>query len=197
MTSLNFKACKISPIQDFTSSNGILHLSDFKMWRNNTVRNVKAAGGTWITKLFNKIKMDGNRIPTLCNQTKDCYYTRAEFMKQVVTLATQAGRSFKDDEPASNANVKKNFNRVENDIQSFGAQIAKAVPRDKHDIFNQNELMEFPLSPILEWHALYCSYDPRLNTDPTTYWNTESWTSSSALEKSAPGCQEYQTHSHT
>eukprot|EP00961_Rhodomonas_salina_P217550 2939861-Rhodomonas_salina.1 len=139
------------------------------MWRNNTVRNVKAAGGTWITKMFDKIKMDseGNKIPRLCDQTKDYDYTSTEFMKQVVTLAAQAGRSFKDDQPASNANVKKNFDSVENDIQSFGAQIAKAAPREKHNIFNQNELMEFPLSPILEWHALYCSYDPHLNTDPS------------------------------
>eukprot|EP00961_Rhodomonas_salina_P085774 1152050-Rhodomonas_salina.2 len=32
--------------------------------------------------------------------------------------------------------------------------------------------MEFPLSPIHEWHTLYSSYDPHLNTDPTMYWNT-------------------------
>eukprot|EP00961_Rhodomonas_salina_P087748 1180309-Rhodomonas_salina.1 len=66
------------------------------MWRNNTVRNVKAAGGTWITKLFYKIKLDNNRIPRLCYQTKDDEYDSAAFKKQVVAMAEQAGRSFKD-----------------------------------------------------------------------------------------------------
>eukprot|EP00961_Rhodomonas_salina_P171009 2305645-Rhodomonas_salina.1 len=94
--------------------------------------------------------MDGNKILRLRTQTKDYNSTSTEFMKLV------------------------NFDSVENDILtwSFQAQIAKAVPRDKHNIFNQKELMEFPLSPILKWHALYLTYDPHLNTDPTMYWNT-------------------------
>eukprot|EP00961_Rhodomonas_salina_P024374 328248-Rhodomonas_salina.1 len=79
------------------------------MWRNNTVRNVKAAGGTWITKLFDKIKLDNNRVPRLCDQTKDDDYNSAEFKKRVVTLAEQAGRSFKNSDPANDQNLKKSY----------------------------------------------------------------------------------------
>eukprot|EP00961_Rhodomonas_salina_P235615 3184556-Rhodomonas_salina.2 len=174
MTSLNWKGSKVSPIKDFASSDGVVHLSDFKMWRNNAVRNVKAAGGTWITRLFDKIKMVNNKIPRLCYQSKDDEYDSIEFKKLVVAMALAAGKYFKDDHPAtdSDANVKKSYDSVKNDIQSFGAQISKAAPKEKQDIFNQTELMEFPLCTILEWHALYRSYDPHLDTDPTTYWNT-------------------------
>eukprot|EP00961_Rhodomonas_salina_P204675 2762206-Rhodomonas_salina.1 len=127
MTSLDWKGSKILPIiKDFASSDGTVHLSDFKimMWRNDTVQNVKAAGGTWITKLFNKIKVDNNRIPRprLCNQTKDDDYDSTEFKKRVVAMAEQAGRSFKNSELASNQNLKKSYDSFENDIQSFGAQ---------------------------------------------------------------------------
>eukprot|EP00961_Rhodomonas_salina_P036656 492470-Rhodomonas_salina.1 len=69
-------------------------------------------------------------------------------------MALTAGKYFKDDHPATDANVKKSYDSVKNDIQSFGAQISKAALKEKQDIFNQTELMEFPLCQILEWHAL-------------------------------------------
>eukprot|EP00961_Rhodomonas_salina_P261603 3535724-Rhodomonas_salina.1 len=152
MTSLNWKGSKISLISDFASR--VIHLSDFKMWRNNAVRNVKAAGGTWITRLFDKIKMENNKIPRLCDQSKDNY-------RQILQGQPSSNRCKREEE----------LQQCENDIQSFGAQISKVALKEKQDIFNQTEMMEFPLCPILEWHSLYHSYDPHLDTDPTTYWN--------------------------
>eukprot|EP00961_Rhodomonas_salina_P150730 2030045-Rhodomonas_salina.1 len=160
MTSLNWKGSKISQIKDFASSYGVVHLSDFKMWRNNAVRNVTAAGGTWITRLLDKIKMVNNKIPRLCYQSKDDENDSIKFKKLVVAMALTAGKYFKDYHPATDANVKKSYYSIENDIQSFRAQILKASLKEKQDIFNQTELMEFPLCQILEWHTLYHSYDP-------------------------------------
>mmetsp|Transcript_68603 Transcript_68603/g.143115 ORF Transcript_68603/g.143115 Transcript_68603/m.143115 type:complete len:1720 (-) Transcript_68603:7252-12411(-) len=90
-------------------------------------------------------------------------------MKHVVNQAIQCGREFRDLDPTSDLYVKKNYIAVQLDIESFGAQIAKAAPKDRRDIFNQEDLMEFPLSPLLEWHALHRSFDPHLNKDPTAY----------------------------
>eukprot|EP00961_Rhodomonas_salina_P085773 1152050-Rhodomonas_salina.1 len=113
MTLLNFKGCKISPTQsqDFTSLEAAMESFTNQISKCGGTRQCKTSKQLEEHGLQNcsdkKIKMDGNKIPRLCYQTKDNYYNSAEFMKRVVTLATQAGRSFKDDEPAGDANMKK------------------------------------------------------------------------------------------
>eukprot|EP00286_Rhodomonas_abbreviata_P014033 CAMPEP_0181339602 /NCGR_PEP_ID=MMETSP1101-20121128/29358_1 /TAXON_ID=46948 /ORGANISM="Rhodomonas abbreviata, Strain Caron Lab Isolate" /LENGTH=1796 /DNA_ID=CAMNT_0023450611 /DNA_START=148 /DNA_END=5539 /DNA_ORIENTATION=+ len=139
------------------------------MWRNDATRNAKAAGAAYVLKMIDKIEFQNNDIPRLVDQTKADDYSSAEFMKHMVTLAHNCGRQFKDDEPAADNKVKKNYYRVELDLQSFGAQISAAAPVDRKDIFNQEDLMECPFAPILEWHALYRSFDPHRGKDPTKY----------------------------
>ena len=142
------------------------------MWRNNTTRNSKAAGAGYILKLIDKIEFKDNYIPRLVDQTKNDDYTSPEFMKHMVKLAETCGRYFHDDEPAIDKNVKRNYFKVELDIQSFGAQISAAAPADRKDIFNQQDLLECPFAPILEWHALYRSFDRHRGKDPTKYRET-------------------------
>jgi len=172
MSEFNWKAHKITKLSEYASKDQDLTLADYKMWRNDAVRNVKAAGAGYILKMIDKIEFKDHNIPRLVDQTKDDDYTSAEIMKHVVNLAEQSGKIFKQAEPASDQNVKKCFFKVELDIQSFGAQISAAAPTDRKDIFNQQDLMEFPLSPILEWHALYRSFDPHRGKDPTKYRDT-------------------------
>lgn len=159
-------------IETFASADGVIRLSDVKIWRNHVIRTTKGAGGSWLINLLPKIQLVNNGIPILVDQTKDDAYGSKEFMVHVITLANQAGRRFVDINPCADDCFKKNFQAVEADIASFGAQIAGAVPKEKSDIFNQEDLMEFPLSPILEWHMLYRSYDPHMDKDSTKYWKS-------------------------
>jgi len=169
MSEFNWKSHKIKALKEYAATDQDLTLADYKMWRNDATRNTKAAGAGYILKMIDKIEFKDNDIPRLVDQSKDDDYSSAEFMKHMVSLAHQCGRHFKDDEPAADGKVKRNFFKVELDLQSFGAQISAAAPADKKDIFNQEDLMECPFAPILEWHALYRSFDPHRGKDPTKY----------------------------
>eukprot|EP00286_Rhodomonas_abbreviata_P028108 CAMPEP_0181313458 /NCGR_PEP_ID=MMETSP1101-20121128/14257_1 /TAXON_ID=46948 /ORGANISM="Rhodomonas abbreviata, Strain Caron Lab Isolate" /LENGTH=1511 /DNA_ID=CAMNT_0023420409 /DNA_START=376 /DNA_END=4908 /DNA_ORIENTATION=+ len=139
------------------------------MWRNDAIRNAKAAGAGYVLKMIDKIDMVDDRLPRLVDQSKDDDTESAEFKKHAVNLAIQCGKEYSRSDPMSDDNIKKSFNRLELDIQSFGAQISAAAPKDRKHIFNQTDSMEYPLSPILEWHALYRSFDPHKGKDPTKY----------------------------
>jgi len=146
-----------------------LTLSDFKMWRNDATRNAKAAGAGYVLKMVQKIDMVEGRFPRLVDQTKEDDFESAEFKKAAVNLAIQCGREYSKAEPMSDQNIKKSLNKLELNIKSFRAQISAAAPKDRKHIFNQQDLMEYPMSPLLEWHALYCSFDPHKGKDPTKY----------------------------
>ena len=169
MSNFNWKSHKIEKLKQYATADQDLTLADYKMWKNDAKRNIKAAGASYILKMIDKTEMKDNDIPRLVDQTKDDDYTSLEFMKHFVQLAQQSGRYFRDKQPASDEVIKWNYSNVELDLHSFGAQIAAAALVEKKSIFNQDDLAECPFHPILEWHALYCSFDPHLGKDPTKY----------------------------
>ncbi len=72
--------------------------------------------------------------------------------------------------PVSTPSLKKSYQLVLDDVQSFRAQIARAEPEDKCNVFNQPEIQDFPLFPLLQWHMLSDRFDPHSNIDSTDYW---------------------------
>mmetsp|Transcript_40929 Transcript_40929/g.83751 ORF Transcript_40929/g.83751 Transcript_40929/m.83751 type:complete len:168 (-) Transcript_40929:267-770(-) len=154
MSQLNWKSHQIKSLKEYAENGEDLTLADFKLWRNDATRDIKAVGAGFILKMIDTIQLKDEDIPRLVDQSKGDDYTSEEFMKHMVNQAMLCGRAFRDLQPASDLHFKKNYIAVQLDIESFGAQIAKATPKDRKDIFSQEDLMEFPLSPLLEWHAL-------------------------------------------
>eukprot|EP00286_Rhodomonas_abbreviata_P024046 CAMPEP_0181303728 /NCGR_PEP_ID=MMETSP1101-20121128/8725_1 /TAXON_ID=46948 /ORGANISM="Rhodomonas abbreviata, Strain Caron Lab Isolate" /LENGTH=119 /DNA_ID=CAMNT_0023409345 /DNA_START=80 /DNA_END=439 /DNA_ORIENTATION=+ len=119
MSEFNWKSHRIKPLNDYKTNDADLTLADYKMWRNDATRNTKAVGAAYILKMIDKIEFKDNDIPRLVDQSKDDDYTSTTFMKHMVTLAQQCGKQFKEEDPALDAKVKKNYFRVELDLQSF------------------------------------------------------------------------------
>jgi hypothetical protein len=169
MSSFQWRNNPIGPIKGADSRSPTL--ADFRRWTGDAFRSMRAVGAGYIIGLLDIIKLDKDgKYPRLVDATKDDVYGSTEFCARIVQLADQHGKIFADANPASTPSLKKNFQLVSDDVQSFGAQIARAAPEDKRNVFNQPEIQDFPLFPLLEWHMLGDSFDPHRDTDSTDYW---------------------------
>ena len=173
---LNFKNNK--KLTEYASAGGDISLAEYQLWGNDTRRYVRAAGGGYIMEMIDLVKMTHTGdIPRLVYQARDDEYTITspagiEFMQRVVSMASTFGKDFTDVNPAVEVFVKRNYKTVIAEIEDFGGQINSACPMDRKEIFNQRDIMHFPLCPLLEWHCLHCSFDIDLDTNPTAYQNT-------------------------
>jgi hypothetical protein len=179
-----------NPVPKLTGADGrALTLADFRIWTNEVHRSMRAVGASYIIELLKLITYVGGKFPRLCDATADDEWTSGEFKARVVQLADQNGKIFPEPNPAAAPAVKKNYQAILDDVQSFGAQISRACPEDHRSCFNQPELQAFPLFPLIEWHMLGDSFDPNRDSDSTEYWQALSNALSEPINLSNAGMQ--------
>jgi len=56
MSQLNWKSHPIKALKDYAEDGQDLTLADFKLWRNDATRDIKAVGAGFILKMINTIQ---------------------------------------------------------------------------------------------------------------------------------------------